>query len=108
PVLDKKGRPKPDKARGDTEQVPFKYPGGVKAFFEAEVKPYAPDAWIDKAKTRIGYEISFTKHFYKPVELRPLEAIRADLLALQREGEGLLDAIVGDSREDAKARRRPQ
>jgi type I restriction enzyme M protein len=69
--------------------------GGVEAFFQREVLPHAPDAWVDRAKMQIGYEISFTRHFYKPAPLRPLKEIRADLLALQQEGEGLLERIVG-------------
>ena len=53
-----------------------------------------PDAWIDHDKTQIGYEISFTRHFYKPTPLRTLDEIKADLAALQEEAEGLLDQIV--------------
>jgi type I restriction enzyme M protein len=58
------------------------------------VLPYAPDAWIDAEKTQVGYEISFTRHFYKPTPLRTLEEIRADILALEQETEGLLEDIV--------------
>ena len=58
-------------------------PGGIEAFIRREVLPHAPDAWIDEAKTQIGYEISFTRYFYKPQPLRPLDAIRADILALE-------------------------
>ena len=60
--------------------------------------PQAPDAWIDEAKTTIGYEISFTRYFYKPQPLRPLEAIRADILALERGTEGLMADIIGAAR----------
>lgn len=60
--------------------------------------PHVPDAWIDHAKTQIGYEISFTRHFYKPTPLRSLEEIKADLEALQAEAEGLLDEIVTGDR----------
>jgi type I restriction enzyme M protein len=70
PVKDKKGGLKPDKELRDTEQVPLNYPGGIAKFFEAEVLPYAPDAWVDYSKTQIGYELSFTKYFYKPVQQR--------------------------------------
>ncbi len=59
--------------------------------------PYAPDAWIDEEATKIGYEISFTRVFYKPQPLRALEEIRADILALQKESEGLLDEILGEA-----------
>ena len=60
--------------------------------------PYAPDAWYVPDSVKIGYEISFTRHFYKPQPLRPLEEIRADILALERETEGLLEEIVGERR----------
>ena len=56
--------------------------------------PYTPDAWYVPGSVKIGYEISFTRHFYKPQPLRPLEEIRADILALERETEGLLAEIV--------------
>ncbi len=79
----------------DTEQVPLLEEGGIEAFFQREVLPHVPDAWIDPGKTEIGYEISFTRHFYKPTPLRTLEEIRADLLALQNESEGLLKQIIG-------------
>jgi type I restriction enzyme M protein len=93
-INDKKGKPRPDTDLSDTEQVPFTYEGGVSAFFEKEVKPYAKDAWIDEKQTKIGYEISFTKYFYKPIELRPLNEIIADIKALEAETKGLLDKIV--------------
>ena len=57
--------------------------------------PHAPDAWIEENKTEIGYEINFNRYFYKPQPLRSLEAIRTDILALEKETEGLLDQIVG-------------
>lgn len=82
----------------DTETVPFKEPGGVEAFFAREVLPHAPDAWIDEDKTSIGYEISFTRYFYKPQPLRPLDAIRADIVALERETDGLMADIIGVGR----------
>lgn len=96
PALDKKGNRQPDKDLTDTEQIPINYKGGIKAFFEKEVLPYAPDAWIDDTKTQIGYEISFTKHFYKPVALRPLAEIKADILALESETDGLLNEILNN------------
>lgn len=74
--------------------MPLLEEGGIEAFFEREVLPHVPDAWIEHSKTQIGYEISFTRHFYKPTPLRTLEEIRADLEALQAEAEGLLDQIV--------------
>lgn len=95
-----KGKPRlveyePDSDLRDTEQVPLLEDGGIEAFFEREVLPHVPDAWIDDTKTQIGYEISFTRHFYKPTPLRSLEEIRDDLIALQKEGEGLLEQIIG-------------
>jgi len=87
----------PDSELRDSEQVPLLEEGGINAFFSREVLPNVPDAWIDKSATRLGYEISFTRHFYKPPELRSLEEIKADLLKLQEEGEGLLEEIVGVS-----------
>lgn len=85
----------PDTDLRDTEQIPLLEEGGIKAFIKREVLPYAPDAWIDDSKTKVGYEISFTRYFYKPQPLRNLEEIRADILALEQETEGLLDEIVG-------------
>ncbi len=79
----------------DTEQVPLLEEGGVDAFLRREVLPYAPDAWYVPDSVKVGYEISFTRHFYKPQPLRPLEEIRADILALDRETDGLLAEIVG-------------
>lgn len=88
----------PDSDLRDTETVPLKEPGGIEAFIRREVLPHAPDAWIDETKTAIGYEISFTRYFYKPQPMRPLEAIRADILAVERETDGLMADIIGASR----------
>jgi type I restriction enzyme M protein len=79
----------------DTEQVPLLEEGSVEAFIRREVLPYSPDAWYDPTSIKIGYEISFTRYFYKPHPLRSLEEIRADILALEKETEGLLDEIIG-------------
>jgi len=88
-VTDKKGNSKPDTKKRDTENVPFIYGGNadgayardaaIKAYFEAEVLPHVPDAWIDTSKTKVGYEVPFTRHFYKYVPPRPLAEIDADL-----------------------------
>lgn len=86
----------PDTALRDTEQVPLLEEGGIAAFFEREVLPYVADAWIDGTKTQIGYEVSFTRYFYKPVQMRTLEEITADIRALEKETEGLLMEIVGE------------
>ncbi len=85
----------PDPALRDTEQVPLLEEGGIRAFFRREVSPYVPDAWIDASKTQIGYEISFTREFYQPAPLRHLAEIEADIRALVRETEGLLNEILG-------------
>ncbi|GAA2914236.1 class I SAM-dependent DNA methyltransferase [Streptosporangium fragile] len=79
----------------DTEQVPLLEPGGIEAFFYREVLPHAKDAWIKESATKKGYEISFTRHFYKPPKLRSLEEIRADIVALEKETEGLLGDLLG-------------
>ncbi|HLF96486.1 MAG TPA: class I SAM-dependent DNA methyltransferase [Methylococcaceae bacterium] len=86
----------PDPELRDTEQVPLQEAGGIEAFFKREVQPFAPDAWIDADSTKIGYEISFARHFYRPKPMRTLEEIRRDILALERQTEGLLKKIVGD------------
>ncbi len=88
-VTDRKGKPKPDTKLRDTDNVPFTYGGNIhgidgrdaviKEYMEAEVLPHVPDAWVDEAKTKIGYEIPFTRQFYKYVPPRPLEEIDADL-----------------------------
>jgi type I restriction enzyme M protein len=81
----------------DTEQVPLQEPGGVETFIQREVLQYAPDAWVDKSNIEIGYEISFNRYFYKPQPLRSLDEIKRDIVALERETEGLLKEIVGAS-----------
>lgn len=85
----------PDTDLRDTEQIPLQEDSGIEAFFKREVLPYVPDAWIDETSTRIGYEISFTRYFYKPKPMRTLEEIRADIIALEEETKGLLDTIIG-------------
>ncbi|HAB14904.1 MAG TPA: hypothetical protein PLX89_12810 [Verrucomicrobiota bacterium] len=67
---------------------------GIEAFIRREILPYTPDAWIKADATKIGYEISFTRHFYQPQPLRTLEQIRADILAVEKEAEGLLDELL--------------
>lgn len=79
----------------DTELIPFTYEGGIEGFMKNEVLSYAPDAWIDKKKTQIGYEISFNKYFYRPVNLRSMDEIIASLNELEKEADGMLAGIVG-------------
>ena len=85
----------PDTDLRDTEQVPLLHPGGIEAFLQEEVLPYAPDAWYNPEAVRVGYEINFNRHFYKPQPMRSLKEIRADILALERETEGLLVGVMG-------------
>ncbi|GAB4200753.1 MAG: class I SAM-dependent DNA methyltransferase [Roseiflexaceae bacterium] len=89
---DRKGNPKPDASLRDTENVPLAE--DVRAYVEREVLPHVPDAWIDEEKTKVGYEIPFTRHFYVYTPPRPLEAIDADLQRLGAEIAELLGAIV--------------
>ena len=107
--LDKKGNPEPDSSLRDTENIPFGWapPGQtgdsrhgeehceevIGAYFAQEVKPHVPDAEIDHAKTKTGYEVPFTRHFYKYVPPRPLEEIDADLDVLVKEIIGLLQEV---------------
>ena len=79
----------------DTELIPFTYEGGIEGFMKNEVLSYAPDAWIDEKKTQIGYEISFNKYFYRPVNLRSMDEIIASLNELEKEADGMLAGIVG-------------
>lgn len=87
----------PDTDLRDTEQVPLLEEGGIEAFVRREVLPYTADAWYVPDSVKTGYEVSFTRYFYKPQPLRPLEEIRADILALERETEGLLGEIIGEA-----------
>lgn len=90
-VVKTKGKPKPDTALRDYENIPFlvknsegkPVPQTIEEYFEREVTPHLPDAWIDHNKTKVGYEINFTKYFYEFKPLRSLAEIRADILALE-------------------------
>lgn len=95
PVLDKNGNPEIDKNLSDTEQVPLTYEGGIEAFLENEIHPYVSDAWIDEKSVILGYELSFTKYFYKPIELRPADEIIADIQSIETSTDGLLASIIG-------------
>ena len=88
----------PDTELRDTENIPFTYEGGIEAFMQNEVLTYAPDAYIDEKKTQIGYEISFTKYFYKPVELREMHDIIESLNSLEKEADGMMADIMGGIR----------
>ncbi|HED38058.1 MAG TPA: SAM-dependent DNA methyltransferase, partial [Ignavibacteria bacterium] len=92
-VKDKKGNPKPDTNLRDYENIPFlQYdknkkliPQTIEEYFQREVIPHVPEAYIDETKTKTGYEINFTKYFYEFKPLRPLEEIKADILKLEQE-----------------------
>jgi type I restriction enzyme M protein len=83
----------PDPELRDNENVPLN--DNIEDYFKREVLPHVPDSWIDHDKTVKGYEISFTKYFYKQQPLRSLDAIAGDLKKLERETEGLLQKIAG-------------
>ena len=91
-VLDAKGNPKSDSELKDFEKVPMKE--SIKDYFKREVLPFAPDAWYDEKKMKVGYEISFTKYFYKHEPLRDLADIEKDIMLLEKETDGLLNEIV--------------
>ena len=89
---DKQGNPEPDSDLRDTENVPLKEE--IQAYFEREVVPHVSDAWIDESKTKVGYEIPLTRHFYKYRSLRPLADIGSEIQALESEIQGMLKAVV--------------
>ncbi len=84
----------PDTDLRDTEQIPLREDGGIEGFLRREVLPYAGDAWYVPGSVKIGYEISFNRYFYNPAPMRSLVEIRGDILALERETEGLLAGIL--------------
>lgn len=85
----------PDSELTDFEHVSLTEPGGVPSFIAREVTPFASDGWVDeKSEDRIGYEISFARHFYQPIELRPLEEIDAEIRKLMVESDGLVEQAL--------------
>ncbi|MEE3999578.1 N-6 DNA methylase [Tenacibaculum sp. FZY0031] len=92
-VLDKKGNPKPDTKKRDAESVPLTE--DVETYFETEVKPHVPNAWIDYDKTRIGYEINFTKYFYNYTPLRLASEIKTEIITLENDIANLLKDLIG-------------
>ena len=86
-VCDRQGKPKPNPAKRDYERVPLCE--DINEYFEREVKPYLPEAWMARSKDKVGYEINFTKYFYQFKPLRSLDDITQDLLKLDEEMEGL-------------------
>ena len=95
PILDKKG--KPVAGETDTENVPLTQ--DIDEYFEREVKPYAPDAWIDKKKTKVGYEIPMTRYFYEYQQPEPVDDIVARIEGLEAEITASLKALFGDKGE---------
>ena len=93
-VKNKRGKIEIDKTLRDKEQVPLTYEGGIGAFVRNEILPYTPDAIVNTDDYVIGYELSFTKYFYKPKQLRTLDEIRADIRAIEESTKGLLNQIL--------------
>ena len=93
-VKNKRGKIEIDKTLRDKEQVPLTYEGGIEAFVRNEILPYSPDAIVNTDDYVIGYELSFTKYFYKPKQLRTLNEIRADIRAIEESTKGLLNEIL--------------
>ena len=102
-VTDKKVNPKADTSLRDYENIPFLredsngklIPQTIEEYFEREVKPHLPLAWIDESKTKVGYEINFTKYFYEFKPLRSLEDIKADILKLEEKTMDTVKSILG-------------
>ncbi len=92
--VDNKGNPEPDTELRDTENVPLKE--DIYEYFEREVKPHVPDAWIDESKTKIGYEIPFTRHFYKYQPLIPSEEIMKEIIELEKSISEKLKKVIGE------------
>ena len=91
---DKDGKLEPDAELRDAENIPLS--DNIDTYFKREVLPHVPDAWMDRSKDKVGYEINFTKEFYKYKPLRSLEEIRKDILSLEKETEGLLEEVLGE------------
>ena len=98
--LDANGHAEPDAELRDTENVPLGEDVG--AYMAREVLPYVPDAWVDEAKTKVGYEINFNRYFYKYVPPRPLAEIEADIRALETEIVQMLGEITGSGAEQER------
>jgi len=91
--MGKDGNPEPDTDLRDYENIPLM--GNIEDYFKHEVLPHVPDAWMDRSKDKVGYEVNFTKEFYKYKPLRSLDEIRKDILVLEKETEGLLGEVLG-------------
>ena len=111
-MLDKAGNPEPDAELRDSENVPLppipvrfepdvtgrlatpEYREVIDAYVDAEVRPYVADAWVDHDKTKVGYEIPLTRHFYRYVPPRPLAEIDAEIKQLEAEIQALLAEVT--------------
>lgn len=93
-MKDKKGRVQIDKAKTETEIVPFTYPGGIESYMRKEVLPYTPDAWVDEKKTQVGYELTFTKYFFEPRPIRDIDTIAADINDVIGQMSGVLSEVL--------------
>ena len=93
-VRDDDGIPVADKSLTFTEQVPLLYDGGVESFMQNEVLPFTPDAYINEGKTVIGFQLSFTKYFYKPIQLRSLDSISSDIKNVENQTLDMLSKIL--------------
>ena len=102
-VCDKKGKPVIDKKSKDTEIIPFRYEGGIEGFYENEIKPYSPGAIMDMKSVETGYELSFTKYFYKPKQLRTIDEISKDIRGIEERTDGLLNEILSIKEDIANA-----
>ena len=89
----KKGKKQADSTLRDTENVPLTE--DIEEHFAREVLPFAPVAWIDKKKSKVGYEIPFTRYFYKYEAPRPSSEIMAEILELEKELSGSLEEVFG-------------
>ena len=89
------GKPKANTSLRETEVIPFLYPGGIDGYLKNEILPYYTDAWIDEKTIQKGSEVSFTKYFYKPVQLRSIADITADIRDIEKSTDGLLNEIIG-------------
>ena len=87
----KKGKPVADSELRDTENVPLTE--DIHEYFQREVIPFSPDAWIDESKTKIGYEIPFTRYFYKYVPPRPSDEVLSEIMTLQKDLEQTLKGL---------------
>ncbi len=92
-IICKKGKPQPNTSLRDTENVPLTE--NIQAYFEREVLPFTPDAWIDESKTKISYEIPFTRYFYKYEAPRPSSELMSEIMEIEDELDGALKELFG-------------